>query len=152
MEGTGEIAHLLHQRFQLFFQCLDFTFVLLGYCQQGLVLLLPPLEIAPGLRHQLFLATVVLQELPLALGVERPLLLLRLPHGIEQLIEIGDLAVSGAVLGVAARRQQQAQQDARSNTHGATHESPPAAGMGKFNSCGAVIFCATRKAWARPRL
>lgn len=125
MKGTGEVAHLLHQGFELFFQCRDFTFVLLGYGQQRLVLLLPPLEIAPGLCHQLFLAAVVLQELPLALGVERPLLLLRLPHGIEQLIEIGDLAVSRADLGVAARRQQQAQQDARSYTLGATHESPP---------------------------
>ncbi len=152
VKSTGQVAHFLYQCLQLLLQRRNFTLVTFSHCQQRLVLLLPTFEVAPGLCHEFFLATVILQKLTLALLVERPLPLLRLPDGIEQLIQVGDLVARTTLLGMAARGQRQTEQDTRQQHHSATHESPPEDCSGRFNNCGAVIFCATRKAWARPRL
>ena len=163
MVGGSQVTQLLHQLLQLFFQAGYVRLVLPGDRHQRLVLLLPALEIAPGLGQQLLLPALVPQEFLLPPGVELALVPLLLAHRVQQLVQVAYLGRSGrglwCLLGLAGRAQASAakadcqqQRQATQPPDQVAHDSPPATGMGRFSNCGAVRFWATRRAWARSRL
>ena len=163
MVGSSQVTQLLYQLLQLFFQDGYVRLVLPGNRHQRLVLLLPALEIAPGLGQQLLLPALVPQEFLLPPGVELALVPLLLAHRVQQLVQVAYLGRSGrglwCLLGLAGRAQASAakadcqqQRQATQPPDQVAHDSPPATGMGRFSNCGAVRFWATRRAWARSRL